>query len=60
METLKNDDFISVPFEEVDAEGYWQDIISNQFVCSNCNNKFELFADTYHGSNRNGWYFKGK
>ena len=43
------------PFSKVEASGDWQDIINNEFRCSVCAKHYVLFADTYHGGNRNGW-----
>jgi len=34
----------------------WPDFILNRFYCSNCKTHFKLYADTYHGNSKNGWY----
>ncbi len=48
----------SMPFDLVEANKQWPDIIENDFECLSCGKKFKLFADTYHGSFRNGWSIK--
>tara|TARA_R110001592_G_scaffold19138_2_gene78754 strand:- start:160 stop:468 length:309 start_codon:yes stop_codon:yes gene_type:complete len=40
------------------ADSPWPDIILNQFQCPKCGAQFELFANTYQGSNKNGWHPK--
>ncbi|MEW8027637.1 MAG: hypothetical protein AB2806_07840 [Candidatus Thiodiazotropha sp.] len=45
-------------FKLVPVKPPWSDIILNYFKCSNCGTHFKLFADTYHGSNKNGWYLE--
>ena len=50
------DDGFQEEFDSIPNKAPWSDIILNYFKCSNCKAEFKLFADTYHGSNRNGWY----
>jgi len=45
-------------FNLVLPEPPWSDIILNRFQCTNCGAQFELFANTYQGSNKNGWHPK--
>jgi len=51
-----NDDCFQEEFHLVPNKAPWSDIVLNYFKCSNCNTGFKLFADTYHGSSKNGWY----
>jgi len=51
----KNDG-VQEEFHLVPNKAPWSDIILNYFKCSKCKSKFKLFADTYHGSDKNGWY----
>ena len=37
------------PFTEVYLKG-WGDIVSHEFKCTGCGQKFRLSAETYHGS----------
>lgn len=47
------------PFDEVSAEGPWDDVISHDFRCTTCSERFSLTAETYHG--RGGhWQRMGK
>ena len=40
----------SISFNEV-AEGQgWDDVVCYSFECTNCDEKFSLHAETYHGS----------
>ena len=48
----------SMSFDLIEANNQWPDIIENDFECMSCGKKFQLFADTYHGSFRNGWSIK--
>ena len=38
------------PFNVVTPDGGWDDVFSYIFVCNSCGNRFELVAETYHGS----------
>ena len=38
------------PFSAVSADGPWDDVVSYQFACAHCGQRFHLWADTYHGS----------
>jgi len=49
----------SRPFEELGPDGRWDDIVNHRFICPGCGATFELFADTYHGGDRNAWYVGG-
>lgn len=49
------DEFVGETFRFIPTEPPWPDIILNYFRCKNCAAEFKLYADTYHGSNRNGW-----
>lgn len=40
----------SRPFDKVDAEGGWDDIVEYVFACNSCGRRFQLSAETYHGS----------
>ena len=51
----ENDGF-QEEFHLVPNNAPWSDIVLNYFKCSNCSASFKLFADTYHGSKKNGWY----
>lgn len=46
----------SEAFDLVSIEGPWNDIVLNYFECIACKKKFKLFANTYQGSPKNGWY----
>jgi hypothetical protein len=39
----------NVSFEELSADGPWDDILGYTFECQNCSRRFSLFCDTYHG-----------
>ena len=45
-------------FNLVLADPPWSDLILNRFKCTKCGAQFELFANTYQGSNKNGWHPK--
>jgi hypothetical protein len=40
----------SQPFNQLTASGGWDDIVSYVFVCNSCGQRFQLSAETYHGS----------
>jgi hypothetical protein len=42
------------PFEELVSSGKWEDILLYHFQCNTCEQRFELSAETYHGSG--GWW----
>jgi hypothetical protein len=42
------------PFEELVSTGKWEDILRYHFRCNTCEQRFELYAETYHGSG--GWW----
>jgi hypothetical protein len=37
-------------FASVASGAAWGDIVEYNFYCSNCNERFSLYAETYHGS----------
>lgn len=47
---LKSESPLWRPFAGVPAEGPWEDIVSHTFRCKTCGQKFDLSADTFHGS----------
>lgn len=44
-----NDEAWATPFDQVSAEGPWDDIVHYKFKCNHCGRKFLLSAETYHG-----------
>lgn len=42
------------PFDELVSSGKWEDVLRYHFRCNTCGQKFELYAETYHGSG--GWW----
>jgi hypothetical protein len=42
------------PFSALSPDGPWDDIVSHRFQCRHCEQRFELTAETYHGSG-GGW-----
>ncbi len=38
------------PFDQVSSDGPWDDILSYEFRCKACGERFSLSAETYHGS----------
>jgi hypothetical protein len=36
-------------FSELVAGGHWGDVLSYQFQCNSCGERFKLHAETYHG-----------
>jgi hypothetical protein len=38
------------PFKSLNIEGPWEDVVNYFFRCTNCRQKFELFAETFRGS----------
>jgi len=40
----------SGPFSKLSSDGCWEDFVYYVFKCNSCGKKFELSAETYHGS----------
>lgn len=40
----------NTPFDNLTPDGGWDDVLSYIFECNSCGKKFELIAETYHGS----------
>jgi rRNA maturation endonuclease Nob1 len=40
----------NIPFQNINDNGPWDDIISYTFRCSKCHNFYRLSVETYHGS----------
>ena len=38
------------PFEHIDPAGPWPDVLNYAFRCTACGQRFQLDAETYHGS----------
>ncbi|MCG8016208.1 MAG: hypothetical protein JAY97_08335 [Candidatus Thiodiazotropha sp. 'RUGA'] len=38
------------PFEELARGSHWGDVVDNYFSCTSCGQKFNLYAETYHGA----------
>ena len=46
---IQTQNFTGCPWNEVNEEGPWHDIVEYNFECTYCRQRFKLFADTYHG-----------
>jgi len=42
------------PFAELASSDKWEDVLRYHFMCNTCGQRFELSAETYHGSG--GWW----
>lgn len=39
----------AAPFEAMEPEGPWPDVLQYEFRCPACDARFSLIAETYHG-----------
>lgn len=50
VQTAKPSVEASEPFAKVASAGPWNDFMSFAFACQRCGQRFQLTAETYHGS----------